>query len=60
MTIVMIEMTPSIRDGEEICDDVDNNCDGFIDEDTATDALTWFADTDDGYLWRSKQYDPRL
>ena len=34
-------------DGEEVCDDVDNNCDGNIDEDTATDALTWFADADE-------------
>jgi hypothetical protein len=34
----------------EICDGVDNNCDGETDEDSATDAATWYADTDgDGY-----------
>ena len=34
----------------EICDTIDNNCDGSVDEDTASDALTWYADADsDGY-----------
>jgi hypothetical protein len=34
----------------EICDDLDNNCNGAIDEETATDALTWYRDIDgDGY-----------
>jgi len=34
----------------EFCDGIDNNCDGDIDEDTAADAATWFADADnDGY-----------
>ena len=33
----------------ELCDDLDNDCDGDIDED-ATDATEWFADTDsDGF-----------
>ncbi|HCH64433.1 MAG: hypothetical protein CL927_06965 [Deltaproteobacteria bacterium] len=34
----------------EICDFLDNNCDGTIDEDSATGVLTWYADSDsDGY-----------
>jgi hypothetical protein len=37
-------------DGEERCDGVDNDCDGAIDEDDASDALDWYADLDgDGY-----------
>ncbi len=37
-------------DGEEICDGIDNDCDGNIDEPTATDASTWYGDEDrDGY-----------
>jgi len=34
----------------EVCDDVDNDCNGDVDEATATDALTWYVDGDgDGY-----------
>jgi hypothetical protein len=34
----------------EVCDSVDNDCDGEVDEDSATDATTWYADNDgDGY-----------
>ncbi|MCB9745214.1 MAG: hypothetical protein H6740_21715 [Alphaproteobacteria bacterium] len=34
----------------ELCDGVDNNCDGSVDEDSATDATTWYQDSDgDGY-----------
>ena len=34
----------------EICDSQDNDCDGDIDEDTAADAPTWYADSDgDGF-----------
>jgi hypothetical protein len=34
----------------EYCDYLDNNCDGNIDENSAQDASTWYADTDaDGY-----------
>ena len=35
---------------DEICDGDDNNCDGTVDEATATGAPTWYADVDgDGY-----------
>jgi hypothetical protein len=35
---------------DEVCNGVDDNCDGDVDENTATDALTWYADSDgDGY-----------
>jgi hypothetical protein len=34
----------------ETCDGVDNDCDSTVDEDDATDVLTWYADLDsDGY-----------
>jgi len=34
----------------ELCDGVDNDCDGSTDEGDASDALTWYADADgDGY-----------
>jgi hypothetical protein len=37
-------------DAVEVCDEVDNDCDGTTDEDDAADASTWYADTDgDGY-----------
>ncbi len=37
-------------DADEYCDDIDNDCDGEIDEDDALDASTWYADADDdGY-----------
>ncbi|MCP4807937.1 MAG: hypothetical protein GY884_21550 [Proteobacteria bacterium] len=37
-------------DGTEVCDGVDNDCDGDVDEDDAADASTWYADGDgDGY-----------
>ena len=37
-------------DAVEVCDGVDNNCDGDIDEDTAADAFTWHLDADqDGF-----------
>jgi len=35
---------------EELCNELDDNCDGVIDEDTAIDATTWYDDSDgDGY-----------
>jgi len=34
----------------EVCDGVDDNCDGTVDEADAEDSLTWYADSDgDGY-----------
>jgi hypothetical protein len=34
----------------EVCDEIDNNCDGDVDEASASDAATWYADVDsDGY-----------
>ena len=34
----------------EVCDSVDNDCDGTVDEDDAADAVTWYADSDsDGF-----------
>ncbi len=34
----------------EYCDDIDNNCDGQIDEDSALDTVVWYGDADgDGY-----------
>ena len=38
-------------DADEFCDNLDNNCDGEVDEgDEAVDAITWYSDLDgDGY-----------
>ena len=35
-------------DAEEICDSVDNDCDGTVDGEGVTDAATWYADGDGG------------
>ena len=40
-------INPSV---DELCNSVDDNCDGVIDEDGAANALTWYQDGDaDGY-----------
>jgi len=37
-------------DATEVCDDIDNDCDGTVDGPAAVDATTWFADADgDGF-----------
>ena len=45
------DTTSAANPGEtEICDGLDNDCDGSTDEDDASDASTWYADSDgDGY-----------
>ncbi len=42
----------------EVCDSVDNNCNGSVDEDSAVDAGTWYADADaDGYGDRASGFE---
>ena len=44
-------------DADELCNDLDDDCDGEIDEDSAIDAETWWVDADgDGYGGTSYSY----
>ncbi|MCB9761624.1 MAG: hypothetical protein H6739_17400 [Alphaproteobacteria bacterium] len=41
------DTAPAVNpDADELCNGVDDDCDGTVDEDDALDALTWYADTD--------------